>query len=58
MGALRKAAEGHDVSIRALSNHKDGRSGSVVRRLRRQRERADRQQGLKRPPGCKAHVGA
>jgi predicted TIM-barrel fold metal-dependent hydrolase len=28
VGALRKAAEGHDVSIRALSHHKDGRSGS------------------------------
>jgi hypothetical protein len=27
VGALRKAAEGHDVSIRALSHHKD-RSGS------------------------------
>jgi len=28
VGALRKAAEGHDVSIRALSHHKDARSGS------------------------------
>jgi predicted TIM-barrel fold metal-dependent hydrolase len=28
VGALRKAAEGHDVSIRALSHHKDERSGS------------------------------
>ena len=28
VGALRKAAEGHDVSIRALSHHKDIRSGS------------------------------
>jgi predicted TIM-barrel fold metal-dependent hydrolase len=28
VGALRKAAEGHDVSIRALSHHKDTRSGS------------------------------
>jgi predicted TIM-barrel fold metal-dependent hydrolase len=28
VGALRQAAEGHDVSIRALSHHKDGRSGS------------------------------
>ena len=28
VGALRKAAEGHDVSIRALSHHKDVRSGS------------------------------
>ncbi|OOK70341.1 amidohydrolase family protein [Mycobacterium kansasii] len=28
VGALRKAAEGHDVSIRALSHHKDTRAGS------------------------------
>jgi len=28
VGSLRKAAEGHDVSIRALSHHKDTRSGS------------------------------
>jgi predicted TIM-barrel fold metal-dependent hydrolase len=28
VGALRKAAEGHDVSIQALSHHKDERSGS------------------------------
>jgi predicted TIM-barrel fold metal-dependent hydrolase len=28
VGALRKAAEGHDVSIRALSHHKDARSGA------------------------------
>jgi predicted TIM-barrel fold metal-dependent hydrolase len=28
VGALRKAAEGHDVSIRALGRHKDTRSGS------------------------------
>jgi len=28
VGSLRKAAEGHDVSIRALSHHKDARSGS------------------------------
>jgi predicted TIM-barrel fold metal-dependent hydrolase len=28
VGALRKAAEGHDVSIRALSHHKDTRSGA------------------------------
>jgi predicted TIM-barrel fold metal-dependent hydrolase len=28
VGALRKAAEGHDVSIQALSHHKEGRSGS------------------------------
>jgi hypothetical protein len=28
VGALRKAAEGHDVSIRALSKHKDSRLGS------------------------------
>ena len=28
VGALRKAAEGHDVSIRPLSHHKDTRSGS------------------------------
>jgi predicted TIM-barrel fold metal-dependent hydrolase len=28
VGALRKSAEGHDVSIRALSHHKDTRSGS------------------------------
>jgi hypothetical protein len=28
VGALRKSAEGHDVSIRALSKHKDSRSGS------------------------------
>jgi predicted TIM-barrel fold metal-dependent hydrolase len=27
VGSLRKAAEGHDVSIRALSHHKDSRSG-------------------------------
>lgn len=30
VGALRKAAEGHDVSVRALSHHKDARSGSSV----------------------------
>ena len=28
VGALRKSAEGHDVSIRALSHHNDSRSGS------------------------------
>jgi predicted TIM-barrel fold metal-dependent hydrolase len=28
VGALRKAAEGHDVSIQALSHHKDTRAGS------------------------------
>jgi len=28
VGALRKAAEGHDVSIRALSQHKQERAGS------------------------------
>ena len=28
VGALRKSAEGHDVSIRALSHHKEARSGS------------------------------
>ena len=28
VGALRKAAEGHDVSIRALSHHNDARSGT------------------------------
>ena len=28
VGALRKAAEGHDVSIRALSHHNDARSGA------------------------------
>ena len=28
VGALRKAAEGHDVSIRALSHHKEARSGA------------------------------
>ena len=28
VGALRKAAEGHDVAIRALSHHKETRSGS------------------------------
>ena len=28
VGALRKSAEGHDVSIRALSHHKDTRSGA------------------------------
>ncbi|MGC2656311.1 MAG: amidohydrolase family protein [Mycobacterium sp.] len=28
VGALRKAAEGHDVSVQALSHHKDARSGS------------------------------
>ena len=28
VGALRKSAEGHDVSIQALSQHKDSRSGS------------------------------
>jgi predicted TIM-barrel fold metal-dependent hydrolase len=28
VGALRKAAEGHDVSVQALSHHKEGRSGS------------------------------
>jgi hypothetical protein len=28
VGALRKAAEGHDVSIQALSHHKDARAGS------------------------------
>jgi predicted TIM-barrel fold metal-dependent hydrolase len=30
VGALRKAAEGHDVSIQALSHHKDTRSGSSM----------------------------
>jgi predicted TIM-barrel fold metal-dependent hydrolase len=28
VGALRKSAEGHDVSIRALSHHKESRSGA------------------------------
>ena len=28
VGALRKAAEGHDVSIRSSSHHKDTRAGS------------------------------
>ncbi|MGA7054546.1 MAG: amidohydrolase family protein [Mycobacterium sp.] len=30
VGALRKAAEGHDVSIQALSHHKDARAGSSI----------------------------
>jgi predicted TIM-barrel fold metal-dependent hydrolase len=30
VGALRKAAEGHDVSIRALSHHKAERAGSSI----------------------------
>jgi aspartyl aminopeptidase len=30
VGALRKAAEGHDVSIQALSHHSDIRSGSSI----------------------------
>ena len=30
VGSLRKAAEGHDVSIRALSKHNDTRSGSSL----------------------------
>ena len=30
VGALRKAAEGHDVSIQALSHHSDTRSGSSI----------------------------
>ncbi len=30
VGALRKAAEGHDVSIQALSHHNSTRAGSSV----------------------------
>ena len=39
VGALRKAAEGHDVSIQALSKHEHG--GAELRRLRRERQGAD-----------------
>ena len=31
VGALRRAAEGHDVSIQALSHHKEGERGSHTR---------------------------
>ena len=48
VGALRKAAEGHDVSIRAQGHDKDSRGGFVLRGFRRQRESAQRQQGLTR----------
>ena len=48
VGALRKAAEGHDVSIQALSQARARRR--QLRRLRGQRQGADRQQGLSRSP--------
>ncbi len=44
VGALRKAAEGHDVSIQALSQARE--DGRQLRRLRRQCQGVDRQQGL------------
>ena len=44
VGALRKAAEGHDVSIQALSQARARRR--QLRRLRRQCKGTDRQQGL------------
>ena len=48
VGALRKAAEGHDVSIKAAGHQKDTRAGSSFARLCRQRESPYRQQGLTR----------
>jgi hypothetical protein len=50
VGALRKAAEGHDVSIRALSPQ--GEDGRDLRRFRRERQGADRQYGLSRSFKC------
>ena len=48
VGALRKAAEGHDVSIQALVEAQS--RSAPLRGLRRQRQGTDRQQGLTRSP--------
>ena len=44
VGALRKAAEGHDVSIQALSKHDHGGDGLGANSLQAQLDRATAQQ--------------
>ncbi len=44
VGALRKAAEGHDVSIQALSKHDHGGGGLGANSLQAQLDRATAQQ--------------
>ena len=44
VGALRKAAEGHDVSIQALSKHEHGGDGLGANSLQAQLDRATAQQ--------------
>jgi hypothetical protein len=44
VGALRKAAEGHDVSIQALSKHEHGGDGLGANSLQAQLDRVTAQQ--------------
>ena len=56
VGSLRKAAEGHDVSIRALSQTQGLQVGLVVRGVCGQCEKSDRQQGLTRHRSARVSV--